>query len=162
MKTGRRSSVLKFCSHWGPMLTRTKKKIVKIWKLKILKGLEIWWRGSYPQNLACIHAAVSEKLEFTGRRTTEGRRTEGRTTDACAMWQARCDSSSADKVKQLKSVIVWVYSRIELGPRTRAQGMRVESWVSFRAGVLHILYRLFRTGRSCQFVLDNRHIKLTQ
>ncbi len=39
--------------------------------------MQIWWRGSYPQNLARIHAAVSEKLEFR----------DGRTMDACAMTQ---------------------------------------------------------------------------
>ncbi len=59
--------------------------------MKILKkeknGLEIWWRGSYPQHLAWIHAAVSEKLEFTD---------DGRTDDG----RLRHDSSSADKVKQ--------------------------------------------------------------
>ncbi len=49
--------------------------------------LEIWLRGSYPQNLAWIHAAVSEKPEFTedGWTTNNGR--------------LRHDSSSADKVK---------------------------------------------------------------
>ncbi len=39
--------------------------------------------GSYPQNLAWIYAAVSDKLEFTD---------DGR---------LRHDSSSADKVKQI-------------------------------------------------------------
>ncbi len=42
-----------------------------------------------PTNLAWIHAAVCEKLEFTGRRRMDGGR-------------LRHDSSSADKVKQLK------------------------------------------------------------
>ncbi len=37
-------------------------------------GLEIWRIGSFPQNLAWIHAAVSEKPQLT----------DGRTTDACA------------------------------------------------------------------------------
>ncbi len=75
------------------MLTKMKKKIVK--KIehfeKRKNSLEIWWRGSYPQNLAWIHAAVSEKPEFT-----DGRRTDGRTDDG----RLRHDSSSADKVKQ--------------------------------------------------------------
>ena len=43
------------------------------------------WKGSYPQNLAWIHAAVSDKLEFTDE-WTDGR--------LCH------NSSSADKVKQ--------------------------------------------------------------
>ncbi len=49
--------------------------------------LEIWWRGRYPQNLAFIHAAVSEKLEYTDN---------GQTDDG----GLRHDSSSADKVKE--------------------------------------------------------------
>ncbi len=78
------------------MLTKNKKKILKKMKIenyeKTKKNcLEIWRRGSYPQNLTPIHAEVSEKLEFT-----DGRRTDGRTTDACALH----DSSSADKVKR--------------------------------------------------------------
>ncbi len=28
-------------------------------------GLEIWWRVSYPQSLAWIHASFSEKPQFT-------------------------------------------------------------------------------------------------
>ncbi len=34
-------------------------------KTKTKNGLEIWWRESYPENLAWIHAAVSEKAKFT-------------------------------------------------------------------------------------------------
>ncbi len=56
----------------GSHVNEKEKQIVKNWKLwkknptnKI--GLEIWWRASYPQNLAWIHAAVSEKPEFNGR-----------------------------------------------------------------------------------------------
>ena len=38
--------------------------------------VEIWWRerDSYPHNLAWIHAAVSEKLEFTDDGRTDGGR----------------------------------------------------------------------------------------
>ncbi len=60
--------------------------------MKILKkeksGLEIWRIGSYPQNLVWIHAAVSEKPEFTD---------DGRTTDACAMTVALLTKSSRAK-----------------------------------------------------------------
>ena len=44
-------------------------------------GLEIWRIGSFPQNLAWIHAAVSEKPQLT----------DGRTTDACACWQSQAE-----------------------------------------------------------------------
>ncbi len=63
-----------FAPTQGPMLTKTKKKKIRK-NLKIEKrqknGLEILWRGSYPQTLAWIHMAVSEKLEVTddGRTT---------------------------------------------------------------------------------------------
>ena len=71
------------------MLTKTKqnRKNLKIENSEKRKknGLEIWWRGSYPENLVCIHAAVSEKPEFAD---------DGRTDDG------RHDSSSVDKVKQ--------------------------------------------------------------
>ncbi len=55
------------------MLTKTKKncKNLKISK-KQKNGQEIWWIGSFPYNLAWIHAAVSEKLEFTDGRTDDG------------------------------------------------------------------------------------------
>ncbi len=46
----------------------------------------------YPQHLVLIHAAVSDKLEFT-----DGRRTDGRTTDACAMTVALLTKSSRAK-----------------------------------------------------------------
>ena len=55
------------------MLTKTKKNCENL-KIEILKkekmGLEIWCRGSYPQNLAWIHKVVSEKLEFTDGQQT--------------------------------------------------------------------------------------------
>ncbi len=77
------------------MLAKTK-TFVKIWKLKIWKkkknSLEIWWRASYPQNLAWIYAAVCEKIEFT-----DDQRTDGRTTDACAMTVALLTKSSKAK-----------------------------------------------------------------
>ena len=64
-----------------------------ICKLKILTPpppqtivLEIWWRGIYPQNLAWVHAAVSEEPQFAGRLTDDGR--------------LRHHRSSAGKVKQ--------------------------------------------------------------
>ncbi len=72
------------------MLMKMKKihKNLKIENFEKRKyGLEIWWRGSYPQNLAWIHQAVSEKREFTDDERTDDRR-------------LRHDSSSADKVKQ--------------------------------------------------------------
>ena len=47
--------------------------------------MEIWWVGSFPQNLAWINGAVSDKPELTDGWTMAGRRN---------------DSSSADKVKQ--------------------------------------------------------------
>ncbi len=59
------------------MLTETKKihKNVKIENFEKRKnGLEIWWKGSYPQNLASILAAVSETLEFTDHGQTDGGR----------------------------------------------------------------------------------------
>ena len=49
----------------------------------------------HPQNLAWIHAAVSEKLEFTDG-PTDGRTDDGR---------LRHDSSSADKSSRAKIVI---------------------------------------------------------
>ncbi len=61
------------------MLTKTKKKIVKIQKSKIFKngknGLEIWWIATFPQNLALICVTVSEKTRFTDGRTTDARAT---------------------------------------------------------------------------------------
>ena len=48
----------------------------------------MWWGGSYPQNLVWVHAAVSEKPEFTD---------DGRTTDACAMTEALLTKSSRAK-----------------------------------------------------------------
>ncbi len=53
----------------------------------VKKDVEIWWRGSYQQNLAWIYAAVSEKLEFTN----------GRTTNACAMTVALLTKSGRAK-----------------------------------------------------------------
>ena len=76
---------MKFLLPQGPILTKNEKKKnrknLKIENFENRKknGLEIWWRGSYSQNLAWIHAAVSEKLEFTDGRM------DGRTTDACAI-----------------------------------------------------------------------------
>ncbi len=71
------------------MVTETKKKIkilnIKNFENKKKNRLEIWRVGSFPQHLAWIHAAVSEKTELKGR-TDDGR--------------LRHDSSSADKVKQ--------------------------------------------------------------
>ncbi len=66
------------------MLTKSKKNCKNL-KIKILKKnkkncLEIWRIGSFPPNLAWIHAAVSEKSELM---------------DGWTM-----DSSSADKIKQ--------------------------------------------------------------
>ncbi len=64
------------------MLTKMKKKFIKIQKFKIFKngknGLEIWWTATFPQNLALIPFVVSEKMRFTD----DGRRY--RTTDARA------------------------------------------------------------------------------
>ncbi len=54
------------------MLTKMKKKKKKHKNLKIvykIHDIEIWCRGSYPQNLAWIYAAVSEKPECTDGRT---------------------------------------------------------------------------------------------
>ncbi len=65
-------------------------------KLKILKKkkkkkcLEIWWIGSFPQNLSWIHAVVSEKPEFMD---------DGRTTDACATTVALLTKSSRAKTE---------------------------------------------------------------
>ena len=71
------------------MLT-TRKKNHKNLKIKNFEkrknGLEIYWMGSFPQNLAWFHAAVFEKPELTDGWTDDGR--------------LRHDSSSADKVKQ--------------------------------------------------------------
>ncbi len=51
------------------MLTKTKKKNVKIQNSKIFKngknGLEIWWIATFPQNLALICLTDSEKTRFT-------------------------------------------------------------------------------------------------
>ncbi len=101
---------MKFLLPQGAMLTKTKKKKKKEKKKKRKKmkfenfenktkqnkkkknnRLVIQQRGSYPQNLAWIHAAVSEKPEFTYDGRTDGRTNDGR---------LRHDSSSADKVKQ--------------------------------------------------------------
>ncbi len=82
------------------MWTKTKKKnrknlkIENFEKTKKKNGLEIWWRGIYAQNLAWIHAVVSEKLEFT-----DGGRTDRRTMDACAMTVALLTKSSRAKNK---------------------------------------------------------------
>ncbi len=50
------------------MLTKTKKKMVKIQKSKIFKngknGLEMWI-ATFPQNLALICLMVCEKMRFT-------------------------------------------------------------------------------------------------
>ena len=77
----------------SPMLT--KKKIAKFFenqqkknKNKQKNGLEILWRGSYPQNLAWIHAGVSKKPQFTDVR---------RKTDACAMTVALLTKSNRAK-----------------------------------------------------------------
>ena len=67
---------LKFVLPYGPMLTKRKTKIIK--KSNILKnkqqknGLEIWWIGTFPQNLALIHLSVSEKtMSMAGRGTND-------------------------------------------------------------------------------------------
>ncbi len=77
------------------------RKKLKFLKLKKKNVLEIWWIGSCPQNLVCIHAGVSKKPEFTD---------EGRTTDDGHLHH---DSNSADKVKQMKVSLNghmwWVY-----------------------------------------------------
>ncbi len=41
----------------------------KILKNKKKSGPEIWWTGSFSQNLALIHLMVSEKTGFTDGRT---------------------------------------------------------------------------------------------
>ncbi len=60
-----RSSVLKFCSHRVHVNENEEKIVKKIenWKFwkKNKNGLEVvWWRGSYPQNLAWIDAAADK------------------------------------------------------------------------------------------------------
>ncbi len=61
------------------MLTETKKKNRKKSKLNFflkqnINGLEIWWIGICPQNLALIHSVVSEKTISTDdERTTDAR-----------------------------------------------------------------------------------------
>ena len=67
-------------------------------------ALEIWWRVSYPQKLAWIHATVSDKPEFTD----DGRATDGRPTDdgrkyACAMTVALLTKS----IRAKKSISIW-------------------------------------------------------
>ncbi len=51
------------------------------------KGLDIWQVGSFPQNLAWIHVALSDKPELT----------DGWTTDACATTVALLTKSSRAK-----------------------------------------------------------------
>ena len=74
----------------GPMLTKTK-KIVKFWKSKILKkeknGLEIWRIGSFPQNLAWIHEAASEKFQLTAGHLRH---------DHKLCWQSQADQAKKD------------------------------------------------------------------
>ncbi len=78
------------------MLTETEKnrnnlKIETLKKKKKKKEknrLGIWWMGSCPQNLACIHPSVSEIPESAD---------DGRTTDDGRLRQ---NSSSADIIKQ--------------------------------------------------------------
>ena len=63
----------------GSNVNENEKKNLKNFKTKmeILKkkqnGLEMWLRRSCPQNVAWIHAAVSEKPEFTDDGRTDGR-----------------------------------------------------------------------------------------
>ncbi len=63
--------------------------------LKQKYDLEIWWRGSYPQSVALIQAAVSEKLKFTD---------DGRTP---APLQWLCWQSSRSKKTTLFSTLQW-------------------------------------------------------
>ncbi len=74
-------------------INENEKKIVKNQEFKILKnkknGLEIWWIGTCPQNLALIHSVVPEKTMSTD----DGRTTDGRKTDDDG--RPRDDSSSA-------------------------------------------------------------------
>ncbi len=71
------------------MLMKTKKirkksKMQNFEKQKKKNGLQIWWKGTFPPNLALICMTGSEK---TGLRTDDGRQTDdGRPRD---------DSSSA-------------------------------------------------------------------
>ncbi len=62
-------------------VNENEKNIVKNEKFEKQKknGLEIWWIGTCPQNLALIHSMVSEKTVSTDDGRTDGRR---RTTDA--------------------------------------------------------------------------------
>ncbi len=53
--------------------------------------IHVWWIGSCPQNVAWIHAAVSEKPEFTDA----GK--DGGTNDACATTVALLTKSSKAK-----------------------------------------------------------------
>ncbi len=67
-------------------VNENEKKFVKNQKFKIFEnkknGLEIWWIGTCPQNLALIHSVVSEKTMSPddGRRTDDGRTTDARVT----------------------------------------------------------------------------------
>ncbi len=96
---------LKFFLPYGPMLTKTKKnrkksKILHFEKQKKKNGLEIWWIGTCPTNLALIQSVVSEKTMSTddGRTTTDARVTTvallcSGTNSRLAntvVWQARC------------------------------------------------------------------------
>ena len=57
------------------MLTTREKNhknlIIKTFEKENENGLEIWWIGSFPQNLAWIRAAVSEKPKLTDGRAMD-------------------------------------------------------------------------------------------
>ncbi len=56
-------------------------------------GLEMWWVGSFPQNVVWIHEAVSANLSLP---MTDGWTDRGRMDDG----RPRQDSGSADRVNQ--------------------------------------------------------------
>ncbi len=73
----------------GSHVNENKKKNRKNLKIKIKKknGLELWRLGSFPQNLAWIHAIVTEEPELM----------DGRTTDAWSTTVALLTKSSKAK-----------------------------------------------------------------
>ncbi len=108
---------MKFSLPHGPMLTNTKKKIVKIKKSKILKnrkkkGLEIWRIATFPLNLAVIRLMVSEKHRVL-RTTTDnsGRQESGaRDTALALLTQSSRAKMHIDLMKPFQHVVAGTFS----------------------------------------------------
>ncbi len=96
-----------FCSFWETWVNRrttdacatTVALLTKSSRAK--KGLKIWWRGSYPQSLSWIHAAVSKKPEL---------RTDGR--PACATTVALLTKPSRAKKRCSAKFIPFHFTRV--------------------------------------------------